>query len=231
MIRKVSSVTLDQPIRADHEYTFSLTKAVFNMRVGMLFLTLLCLGMGVLVFTSMRQPRLVAVIDSATGKTYGSVATPTLTFSLLERQLIYYSREFCEAYLAYDHVTIKSARQTAKALMHPTLLAPSLPKDYLEDKDVLAAVKSQATSNFEWTIRPRVTAAADPKYTVFCQFTRTIKRYGFEDQVKTFNVKLDWGRLRNDQDAFNRPHALTLLKFEELAVNSPELTTQLNLIK
>lgn len=229
--RKESNALIEKPIRADHEFTYSLSKAILNMRLGMLLLTVISLFLGFLLWQTQNRPRMIAVIDSSTGKTYGAVASTNIVMEIINRQLVYYSRDFCESYLSFDHVSIRSARENAKSLMHPTLLAPKLPANYLFDAAVQDCIKNRATSFFDWKIKPVITSSQDPRYTVFCQFTRTIKRYGFQDQVQSYNIKLDWGRLQHDLDAFNRPHALTLLKFEELENNSTELTNQLNLIK
>jgi hypothetical protein len=190
----------------------------------------MCVLLAVTVMISIRQPRLITVIDSSTGKTFTGVGKPEIKIDIIPRQLIYYSRLFCEAFLSENYVTVMSDRAKAKALMHPSL-SKKLPPDFLNESSMEDAFKYKSNSLFEWIVKPVVTASDDPRYTVFCQFVKKVKREGYKTTEDNFNVKLDWGRLMNNQDPFNRPHDLVLLKFDELKDNSAELKSQLNLIK
>ncbi len=230
-MNKPNQMQYEKPMRADNEFNASILKANLEMRLGMVLLFVICIVMGWLLYLSNKKPRLIAVIDSSTGQTYGAIASTDLSHDILNRQLVYYSRVFCENYLNHDHVQIRDARKTALELVHPTMLLPKIPKDFLDDAQVHETITNRATSSFDWKVKPVVTSNNDPRYSVFCQFTRTIHRMGYDDQTQLFNIRLDWGRLQHDQDAFNRPHSLVLVNFLMLDANSDELKNQLNLIK
>lgn len=226
-MKKLPSV--DKPIRPDREYVYGLTKAVFIMRFAVISLFIVCLiSTGVTLFT-LNKPGLVTVVDMGSGKTVSALSSTGINDQVLEHQLIYYSRMFCESYLSQDHVRITEDRKSASMLMHPEL-ARKLPKDWLTDKDVKGCLESKETCYFDWPLKPAVTARNDPRYSVFCQFSKEVRREGYEPIRTRYNLRLDWGRLIKNTDPFNRPHSLVLLNFEQLQEESKinELLQKIN---
>ena len=223
------SIPLQRPIRPDKEYLYGLTKAVFIMRVAVIGLIVSVLILGGIAFVSMNRPRLVTVVDLSSGKTLTSIGKTEVGSEVLEQQLVYYSRQFCESFLCADHVTIREARKAAVELMHPDL-ASKLPKDWLDDGDVRECIENKTTSYFDWTLKPAVTTKNDPRYSVFCQFTKEVRKEGFQPVKTRYNIRLDWGRLVKNTDPFNRPHSLVLLNFEQLQDES-KINEQLKMVK
>jgi hypothetical protein len=222
-------IPIDKPIRPDREYVYGLTRAVFIMRFAVISLFIICILLIGITFLSLNKPRLVTVVDIGTGKSISALSSNNISDQVIEQQLVYYSRVFCESYLCQDHVILSDARKTAVGLMHPDL-ARKLPKDWLNDNDVKNCIENQETSYFDWALKPAVTMKNDPRYSVFCQFTKETRREGFEPIKKRYNIRLDWGRLIKNTDPFNRPHSLVLLNFEQLQDES-KINEQLQLIK
>ena len=94
------SIPLQRPIRPDKEYLYGLTKAVFIMRVAVIGLIVALLIVGGLAYMSMNRPRLVTVVDLSSGKTLTSIGKTEVGSEVLEQQLVYYSRQFCESIAA-----------------------------------------------------------------------------------------------------------------------------------
>ncbi len=221
---------IDKPIRSDHEFTASLTKSIIIWRLVSVLFTVIIVGSFIVTLNALKRPRLITVIDSSSGKTYTSMSESRMSKTIVERQLIYYSKVFCESFLSENYVTVINDRKEAIDLMHPELEV-QLPEDFAKRKGVAEIISSKSSTTFDWTIKPVVSSAADPYYTVFCQFTKRTKKQGYKAFSQKYNIKLDWGRLINNTDPFNRPHDLVLIKFEELDDNSAELKHQLNLIR
>lgn len=230
-MNKNSSISTNKPIRPDKEYLHGLSSSVFVMRFAVVALFVISILLAGITFVSMNKPELITVVDMSTGKTVTSMTRNSLNEQVIEQQLIYYSRVFCESFLNQDHVTIASARKTAVELMHPDL-AKKLPKDWLSSTnvDVRTCIEQKSTSYFDWSLKPAVTSKNDPRYSVFCQVTKEVRREGFETIKTRYNIRLDWGRLIKNTDPFNRPHSLVLLNFEQLQDES-KISEQLQLIK
>lgn len=222
------NVPTHKPIRPDREYTIGLTRAVFIMRFAVVAMFIICLILAGITIVNVNKPRLVTVIDMESGKSITTTST-NISDQVIEQQLIYYSRIFCESYLCQDHVVISDARHTAVGLMHPDL-ARKLPKDWLANDEVKNCQDNQETSYFDWPLKPVVTYKSDPRYSVFCQFTREVRREGYEPIKTRYNIRLDWGRLVKNTDPFNRPHSLVLLNFEQLQ-NESKINELLQKIK
>jgi len=230
-MNKNSTISTNKPIRPDKEYLHGLSSTVFIMRFAVVALFVVSILLAGITFVSINKPALITVVDMSTGKTVTSITRNSVDNQIIEQQLIYYSRVFCESFLNQDHVTIGDARKTAVGLMHPDL-AKKLPKDWLDNGniDVRSCIELKSTSYFDWTLKPAVTAKNDPRYSVFCQVVKEVRREGFETIKTRYNIRLDWGRLVKNTDPFNRPHSLVLLNFEQLQDES-KISEQLQLIK
>lgn len=222
-------IPLQRPIRPDKEYMVGLTKAVFIMRFALIGLILSVMVLGGLAFMAINKPGVVTVVDLSSGKTLTALGKTAVGSEVLEQQLVYYSKQFCESFLCADHVTIRESRKIAAELMHPDLAA-KLPKDWLENSDVKNCIENRTTSYFDWTLKPAVTIKNDPRYSVFCQFTKEVRTEGYQPEKKRYNIRLDWGRLVKNTDPFNRPHSLVLLNFEQLQDDS-KINEQLKMVK
>lgn len=218
------------PVRPDHDYMYKLTSAILGQRIILAGLLLLSLALAGVVVLALQRPRLITAVDFQTGRTVSAVGREQLTRDILDKQLVYYSRVFCESFFSQNHVTIKSDRMKVLDLIHPELRG-RLPDNFADDDAVANVLRRKATSFYNWQIKPTITERDDPRYSVFCQFTRVVKRPGYRKLEQTFNIKLDWGRLIKNTDPFTRPHNLVLLSFSELEKDSKELINQLNLIR
>jgi hypothetical protein len=96
------------------------------------------------------------------------------------------------------------------------------------DAEINRVLTELWNDQFTWKVTV-VTEKNDPRYSVFCQFELLLNRPGYESVTRSYNIKLDWGRLVKNSDPFERPHSLVLLKAQELDANSDELKKQLNL--
>jgi len=217
---------LDKPERPDESYVQPLIKDIFNQRTAILGISAVALCLCFVIVMLVRRPVPVIVVDKETGQTTASL-TKRITYDVLERQLLYYSRQFCEDYFGRNHVNIASARARAIEIMHPNMRVEA-EKSF--PPEVVAQVeKERWGDNIEWRITS-VTGKNDPRYAVFCQFVQTVTKPGFAPIVKTYNIRLDWGRLGSGVvSPYQRPHNLVLLKASELASGSDELNKQLNL--
>lgn len=195
---------------------------------AMLFLFLVSLLLIVALIMSFRRPQRIAVIDSSSGKSYSTV-TQTYTKDLLEMNLIYYSREFCESFYNANHTEIEGARRVAVANMHPTLVSKmKISNDFYNDSYVKNIKKNLGTCTFDWITVPRITVRNDPRYTVFCQFRRIIKLNGNLYESK-HNVIIHWIRYKNI-DPMKKPSPVFVLDFADSDINSEEVKEQLELI-
>jgi hypothetical protein len=215
----VNSVAVTQkPLRPDFHYLTGLTRAINIMRIVATFLFASLVAVSFLLYASMNKAQPIAVVDMSTGQTRMSLASGSVSDQVIEQQLIYYARQFCEDYLTSDFVGIVDARKRAVALMHPDLSA-KLPADFLGDAAIAQAQQYKMTTTYDWLIKPSVITKADPRYSVFCQFVRVNHSQGYAPQQTRYNIRLDFGRILKNTDPFNRPHSLVLLNFETLDDN------------
>jgi hypothetical protein len=75
---------------------------------------------------------------------------------------------------------------------------------------------------------PRVTVANDPRYTVFCQFKRTVNM-GEKIYESKHNVIINWIRYENI-DPMKKPSPIFVLDFVDSDLSSKEVQQQLELI-
>lgn len=219
------------PKRSDQVYIASLQKSVINTRVAMIAFAIIIILLIAVVFSQLNAPKNIAIVDTSSGKTFGSkiyqVDTP---IELIEQQLIYYSRQYIESFLSSDYITIKSDRDLAWMLMHPSV-RKEVGEKFIEDLEIEKLRAAQQSSIFKWSIKPVMVASEDPRFSVFCQFERRTKTPGYEDKVEKFNIKLDWGRLKKNFDPFERPHGLVLIKFNALQSDDSQIKEFLNKVK
>lgn len=215
---------LDIPERPDEMYMGKLIRELFSQRIAIIAMLILCLALIGVIILQNSKPIPIAVVNGESGKTFFS-KTQQLDRTVLEKQLLYYSRQFCEDYFGRNHVTVRNNRMRALDIMHPNM------KGEVEkgiDAEINRVLKELWNDQFIWKVTV-VTEKNDPRYSVFCQFELILNRPGYEPVTRSYNIKLDWGRLVKNSDPFERPHSLVLLKAQELDANSDELKKQLNL--
>jgi hypothetical protein len=221
-MKKTNTGDITKPERPDKIYLTGLIKEIFSQRIAIIAMLLISLALCGVILYLLNRPTAIAVVNGETG--YTSVTkTQNISLDVLEKQLLYYSREFCEDYFGRNHVTIRNNRQRAFNLMHPNMKQEAMKSFPAYDVDI--ALKELWGDKFEWKMTV-VTEKSDPRYSVFCQFDVTYIRSG-EQQLQHHNVKLDFGRLVKTADPFERPHSLVLLKVQE--ITGDELKRQLNL--
>ena len=219
---------LDRPERSDTHFLARQTKSLFVSQLALLFMFIICLALiGALIMSS-RKPRTIAVIDASTGRNYGTV-TGEYTDNLLEMNLVYYSREFCENFYNANHAEIDGARKNAVETMHPTLISRlKITTDFYNDSYVRNIKQNLGSSSFDWITIPQVTTRNDPRYTVFCQFRRVQHLSGKVFETK-HNVTINWIRY-NNIDPMKKPSPLFVLDFSDNDINSHAVKEQLELI-
>ena len=219
---------LDRPERTDTHFLARQTKSLFVSQLALLFMFIISLALVVALILTSRRSQSLAVIDVSTGKNYGSV-TQQYTKELLEMNLVYYSREFCENFYNATHSQIDGARRQAVETMHPTLVSKlKITADFYNDSYVRNIKQNLGSCTFDWITIPHVTSRNDPRYTVFCQFRRIQNLNGkvFESR---HNVTINWIRY-NNIDPMKKPTPLFVLDFNDNDINSPQVKEQLELI-
>lgn len=219
---------LDRPERSDMHHLAKQTKTIYLSQLGMVLMFLLCIMMCFALIMSFKKPQNIAVIDTSSGKAYGTV-TQQYTNDLMKMSLIYYSKEFCEAYYNSNHTDIESARRVAVEQMHHNLVEKlGIKEDFYENDYVKNVKKQLATSTFDWQAPPKITISNDPRYTVFCQFRRTT-HIGGKDYESKHNVIISWVRYENI-DPTKKPSPIFVIDFTDGDINSKDVQQQLELI-
>jgi hypothetical protein len=194
----------------------------------MLFLFIICILLLLAVKASFKRSQNIAIIDTSTGKNYGTV-TQQYTKDLLKMNLLYYSKEFCEAFYNANHTEIEASRRLAVSQMHPTLIDKlKINEDFYRDSYVRQIKQNLAACTFDWVSPPRVTISNDPRYTVFCQFKRTIQMQGSFYESK-HNVVINWIRYSNI-DPMKKASPIYVLDFSDNEINSDAVKQQLELL-
>jgi hypothetical protein len=225
---KHKEINVTKPPRPDKSYLSDMVSAIINSRITIIICGATIATLLVIVFALINQPKLIAVIDRNTGETFTTVSNK-ITQDALERQLLFYSKKFCENYLNLDHVSVIESRKWSLSQMHPKMRSTVGGEKFYETREVVEAIDKNYVCSYKWILNPRITVRAYPKYTVFCQFNRILKRVGYKPIEEIFNIKLDWVHLVKNPDPFKRPHDLLLIEFEELQRDSEEFKNQLNL--
>jgi hypothetical protein len=215
---------MDTPERPDGMYMGKLLRELFSQRIAIIAMLIICLALIGVIIMLYNKPIPIAVVNGESGKTFFS-KTQTIDRNILEKQILYYSRQFCEDYFGRNHVTVRTNRQRALDMMHPNMRT-EVQKGI--DAEINRVLTELWNDQFTWKVTV-VTEKNDPRYSVFCQFELLLNRPGYESVTRSYNIKLDWGRLVKNSDPFERPHSLVLLKAQELDANSDELKKQLNL--
>jgi hypothetical protein len=225
--KKVSPV----PQRTDTFFMQNVLNMAFNARIGLILMSCVTILLIFLVFSLVRRPPQVVVIDKTTGQTFAPVAIRTgMVQELIDRQLVYYSTQVCESYFDMD---VKTAAQSHRVVydLGSNQFRAKLGEKWLtplgNDNDVLMK-KTQTL--IHWEMTPRVTKRADPYYTVFATIQRVVKEDGLVKEYKKFNVRIEWGRLNQNVDYTKRPHSLVLLDIQILNEGSADLNEQINLL-
>lgn len=219
---------LDRPERSDSHHLARQTKSLYISQFALLFMFIVCIVLCISLILSFNRPQKVAVIDISTGKSFGTV-TQDYTSNLLEMNLIYYSKEFCETFYNANHSEIEGARRSAVANMHPTLVNKlNISEDFFNDSYVREIKTGLGICTFDWITIPHLTVSNDPRYTVFCQFRRIVKMSGKVFETK-HNVIIIWLRYKNI-DPMKKPSPIFVIDFSDNSINSREVNEQLQLI-
>ena len=223
----MNSEQLDKPERADTHHLAKQTKSLYISQIALLLLFMVCIFQIVALMLSFNRPERIAVIDKSTGKTYGTV-TQQYTQDLLDMNLVYYSKEFCEAFYNANHTDIDGARRLAVSNMHPTLIRKlKITDDYYNDSYVKEIKANLGTCTFDWNNAPSITKRNDPRYTTFCQFSRVVNLNGKLYATK-HNVKIEWIRYKNI-DPMKKPTPLFVLDFSDGDIGSKDVQEQIEL--
>jgi hypothetical protein len=218
----------DRPERADMHHLARQTRTIYLSQLGLLLIFAVCVLLCLALMVSFKRPQNIAVIDSTTGKSYGTV-TQQYTADLMKMNLIYYSKEFCEAYYNSNHTEIEAARKLAVSHMHPTLVQKmGITEEFFNNSYVKNVKQNLATATYDWVTPPRVTVVNDPRYTVFCQFKRTVNM-GDRIYESKHNVVINWIRYENI-DPMKKPSPIFVLDFVDGDLSSKEVQQQLELI-
>jgi len=219
---------LNQPERKDMHHLQRQTKSLYISQIALVFMFVICLALIAAVVVTARRPQSVAVIDTSSGKAYGTT-TQGYTADLLEMNLVYYSKLFCESFYNANHYEIEGARKTAVDNMHPSLLKKlKITTDFYNDAFVKNIKGTLGTCTFDWITIPQITTKNDPRYTVFCQFRRLQKLNDKVYETK-HNVTISWIKYKNI-DPMKKATPLFVLDFTDNDINSPEVKEQLQLI-
>lgn len=216
----------DKPQRPDEIYVGSLIRETLSQRTAIIVLGICFIGMIGLFLMYINKPVPVIVVNDESGLTTAST-TQKISYDVIEKQLLYYTRQFCEDYFGRNHVTIREKQKRALEIMHPGMKSKA-ETDLKERNEIPVVSKENWTDNFNWKLT-YITEKNDPRYSTFAQFDIVIYRPGYEPVTQTKNIRLDWGRLVKVADPYERPHSLVLLKVSEIASGSEELKKLLNL--
>jgi len=220
-----------RPERSDTYYLKEVLQMAFNARFGMIFLMIIVLALLSFLYVLISRPAYTVVIDRTTGQTFVPVGLQKgVTQELLDRQLVYYSIQAIDNYANFDHNTIQEARKRIFELSSSQFRA-SL-GEYLspENEDIKKCLDKKAEYYITWEMQPRITQRNDPYYTLFGTFQRVVKWGGLTQEIKKYNVRVDWGRLNENMDYSKRPHSLVLLNVKYLN-EIGEINDQMNRLK
>lgn len=219
---------LDQPQRKDVHHLARQTKSLYISQTALLFMFIVCLALITAVIVIARRPQSVTTIDTSSGKAYGT-RTQAYTADLLDMNLVYYSKLFCESFYNANHYEVEGARKIAVDNMHPTLLKKlKITTDFYNDAFVKNIKENLGTCTFDWITIPQITTKNDPRYTVFAQFRRiqTLNGKVFESK---HNVTISWIRYKNI-DPMKKATPLFVLEFSDNDIDSPQVKEQLERI-
>jgi hypothetical protein len=223
----MSEEKIDRPERSDSHHLAKQTKSLYVSQIALLFLFAICVFLCVALMLSFNRPERIAVIDKSSGKTYGTV-TQKYTQELMDMNLVYYSKEFCEAFYNANHTDIDGARRLAVSNMHPTLIRKlKITEDYYNDSYVKEIKQNLGTCTFDWMNAPTITKRNDPRYTTFCQFRRIVSLNGKLYETK-HNVTIQWIRYKSI-DPMKKPTPLFVLDFSDGDISSKEVQEQIEL--
>jgi len=227
----INEIKKNMPERTDRFYMKQIIQMAFNARIGIILMAGLVLILIIMLFNTLSRPPQIVVIDGTTGRSYAPVAQGTnVTQGLIDRQLVYYTTQVCEDFFNYSGQEISKARQSVYEL-GSTSFRNNLGEGFLDGPDVEKCVKDKLESFIRWEMYPKITKRADPYYTVFATIHRVVKTNGLTKEAKTFNVRVEWGRLNDNVDYVKRPHSLVLLDIKILSEGSVELNEQINRVK
>jgi hypothetical protein len=225
-----NNVSTNKPQRSDSLFISDTLKAFFNARIGLFVVSIVSIASIIAIIYLVSQPQRVVVIDASSGKTYYAVNRASVSLELVDRQLCYYSAQFCENFYNNDYMTIESARKRVVDLM-ATSLRDSIEKKWNASPDLRLCLDKKQSSYFAWEINPSVTMRNDPYYTTWCVFERIIKENEMLRETKKYHIILKWGRTANNADYRTRPHSLVLMSFVIVNEGSAEYNDQINKLR
>jgi len=216
------SENLFNPVRADQPQLYKEFQAVTTLQYGMIgLIVIVCICLFV-ILTIAKQPVKYAVIDLSSGKSLPTRILDELSGTIIDKQLVFYSKKSVEDYLNEDFGTIKASREEFMKIISPSAIKNLIPENWLNNQDIQKSYNNRSTCDFRWVIRPRITNKNDPQYSVLCQVERTVKMIGYKPWVTSHCLRLDWARLNNEYDPFLRPHGLVLTNMTAISADSKE---------
>lgn len=220
-----------KPIRPDSNYLRASVNLINSMKWIVVLLLVAVIALSVSVYMILKRPMMISVIDANTGKTYVSRTYTSLGDDIIKRQLLYYSKEFCEQWWSLDYESIKDNRAYALKLIHSQgELIKKIPENFLNDGTVNTTIAIKNRSSFEWTKLPEITRVADPYYTVYCEFTRSSGPENKKKNVEKFYIKMFWFRDK-EFNPYERNHGYYVVDMNKIEYGSTEWKEQINALR
>jgi len=201
------------------------------MKLILVLLIIAVITLSVSVFVIIKRPMMISIIDANTGKTYVSKTYTSLGDDIIKRQLLYYSKEFCELWWSLDYESIKDNRKYVLKLIHSQGgLIKKIPNNFLNDGTVNTTIAIKNRCSFEWTKLPEITKIADPSYTVYCEFTRHSGPENKKKNIEKFYIKIHWYRDK-DFNPYERNHGYYVDDMTKIEYGSTEWKEQINALR
>lgn len=220
-----------KPVRPDSNYLQASIHLINSMKIMAALMLVAVITLSVSVVMILKKPMMMSVIDASTGKTYVSKTYSSLGDDIIKRQLLYYSKEFCEQWWSLDYESIKDNRKHAVKIVHPKgELIKKIPANFLNDGTVNTTIAIKNRSSFEWTKLPEITRIEDPYYTVYCEFTRSSGPENKKKNIEKFYIKMHWYRDK-EFNPYERNHGYYVSDMNKIEYGSTEWKEQINALQ
>lgn len=219
----------DLPERPHVHFLSVQTRNLYIVQIAFITVAIICISLIAALVLIVRTPKPVVLFDMSSGRNYGAKTTK-YNVSILESNLVYYSRQFCECLFNATSGEIEGSRHTALDLMDPSLQQKlKLTENNFIMTDYVKQVKDNGiVSTIEWNAPPQITVRNDPEYTMICQFTVNIKTGNQLEKVK-HNVVVRWKRY-GSYDPMLRACPVFVSYFHDGDLNDFEIVKQLEIL-